>query len=129
MTPASISLWLWPSLFPTSDLRLFSPSGRCRAMMRLLTRRPRPSHLPGGKFSRFKTLISPNLDEQGGERGLVIVPGGLVPDRVWDRVRPVTETGDCFGQRQCGALGITEVRSFLPGRHREDPLVGFAGLL
>jgi len=57
------------------------------------------------------------------------VPGGVFPDLVGHRVRPVAEPSDGLGERQRGAFGLGEPGRIPPGRHREETLVRFAFLL
>jgi len=59
---------------------------------------------------------------------LVVVAGGLFPDLVGDRYGAVADAGGSLGERQCGALGVVEVRGLSPGRYGEQPLVGLAEL-
>ena len=58
---------------PTSDFRLFSVARRSSAD-------PRPRHLLGGDVEAVPYVDQPDLDDQGRQRGLVVVPAGLVPD-------------------------------------------------
>jgi hypothetical protein len=49
----------------------------------------RARHLPGGGVEAVEEVGRGDHEDQGCEPLLVVVPGGLVPDRVWDRVRPI----------------------------------------
>src|SRR5438105_10255551 len=59
-------------------------------------------HLPGGGVEAVEEVGRGDHEDQGREPLLVVVPGGLVPDRVWDRVRPIGEPGDGLGEREGG---------------------------
>jgi hypothetical protein len=60
---------------------------------------------------------------------VTLVPRGLVPDRVRDRVGAVGQASDGFGEREGGTFGLGKVGGFAPGGHGEDSLVAFARLL
>src|SRR5207245_8454550 len=98
-------------------------AARCRSAS------PLACHLSGGDVEAVPDVDRGDGEDQGRQRRLVVVPGGLVPDVVWYRVRPVVEPGDSLRECQSGALGIGEVGRLPPGRHGEEALVGFAGLL
>ena len=68
-------------------------------------------------------------EDQDRQSLLVVVPGGLVRDLVWDRVGPVGKAGDGLGEREGGTFGVGEVGCLPPGRHGEEALVCFACLL
>jgi hypothetical protein len=65
-------------------------------------------HLPGSNVEAVPDVDQGDLDDQGCKRRLVVVPGGLVPDVVRYRVRPITETGGGLGERQSGAFGVID---------------------
>src|SRR5438477_11115488 len=86
-------------------------------------------HLPGGGIEAVEEVGRGDHEDQGCEPLLVVVPAGLVPDRVWDRVGPIGETGGSLGEREGGTFGVGEVGCLPPGRHGEEALVCFACLL
>ena len=86
-------------------------------------------HLPGGGIEAVEEVGCGDHKDQGRESLLVVVLGGLVPDRVWDRVGPVGKPGDGLGEREGGTFGVSEVGCLPPGRHGEEALVCFACLL
>src|SRR5215204_5752704 len=86
-------------------------------------------HLPDGDGGAVPEVDQGDLYEQGRERRLVEVPGGLLEDPVWHRIRPVGKAGGGLRERQRGALGFGEVGCLPPSRHREEALVRFALLL
>src|SRR5690242_10689701 len=87
------------------------------------------SHLPGGDVEAVEEVGHPDHEDQGRKSLLVVMPGGLVPDVVWDRVRPVGQSGDGLGECEGGSFGLCEVGRLSPGCHGEEALVCFAGLL
>jgi drug/metabolite transporter (DMT)-like permease len=106
---------------------LRSPGGRSHrcSLLRAGSRSaPRTGRLAGGHVEAVEHVGRRDHEEQGREATLIVVPGGLVPDVVGHRVRPVAEPGHRLGQGQRGPLGVGEVRRLPPGRHREQPLVG-----
>ena len=86
-------------------------------------------HLPGGGIEAVEEVGSGDREDQGRQSLLIVVPGGLVVDLVWDRVGLVGETGDSLGEREGGTFGVGEVGCLPPGRHGEEALVCFACLL
>src|SRR5215213_1884435 len=86
-------------------------------------------YLPGGDVEAVPDVDASDVEDQGRKRLLVVMAGGLVPDLVRYRVRPIAEPGRGLGERQRGALGVGEVGCLSPGRHCEEPLVCFAELL
>jgi hypothetical protein len=68
------------------------------------------AHSPAGclvvTLRRFQTLIVAMAMIKAAKRWLVVVPGGLVPDLVGCRVRPIAEPGGGLGERQRAAFGI-----------------------
>jgi hypothetical protein len=60
-------------------------------------------HLPGGDVEAVEEVGCGDHEDQDRQSLLVVVPGGLVIDLVWDRVCPIGYTGDGLGQRQGGA--------------------------
>src|SRR5258708_15238093 len=86
-------------------------------------------YLPGGGVEAVEEVGRGDHEDQSRESLLVVVPGGLVPDRVWDRVGPVGKSGDGLGERDGGTFGVGEVGCLPPGRHGEETLVWFACLL
>jgi O-acetylserine/cysteine efflux transporter len=88
---------------------------------------PRTGHLPGGHSEAVEDVGRRDHEDQGREATLIVVPGGLVPDVVRHRVRPVAEPGHRLGEGQRGLLGAGEVRRLPPGRHRKQPFVGLPG--
>src|SRR3954454_16337824 len=95
---------------------------------------PRPEspllagHLAGGDVEAVPDVDVRDREHQPGERLLVVVARGLVPDLVGDGVGPVGQARDRLGQRERRPLGLAEVRCLAPGRHREDPVVGLTEL-
>src|SRR5258707_3446056 len=85
-------------------------------------------HLPGGGVEAVEEVGRGNHEDQGREPLLCVVPAGLVPDLVGDRVRPIGETGGSLGEREGGTFGVGEVGCLPPGRHCEEALVCFACL-
>src|SRR6266446_10692961 len=85
-------------------------------------------HLPGGGVEAVEEVGRGDHEDQSRESLLVVVPGGLAPDRVWDRVGPVGKPGDGLGEREGGTFGVGEVGCLAPGRHGEEALVCFACL-
>jgi len=57
---------------------------------------------------RLNMLVMDTIRTSAPRPFLVEVPGGLGPDLVGDRVRPVGEPGGSFGERQRGALRLGE---------------------
>jgi hypothetical protein len=90
--------------------------GRVRPLPRL-TMTPlagaRARHLPGGDVEAVPEVDQGDVDDQGRQRWLVIVPGGLAPDLVGYRVRPVAELRGGLGQRQRGAFGVGDFAALL----------------
>jgi hypothetical protein len=86
-------------------------------------------HLPGGGIEAVEKVGRGDHEDQRRESLLVVVPGGLVIDLVWDRVGPVGKPSDGLGEREGGTFGVGEVGCLSPGRHGEEALVGFACLL
>jgi hypothetical protein len=60
-------------------------------------------HLPGGDVEPVEEVGRGNGEDEGGQPFLVVMPGGLVPDLVRDRIGSVAEPGDGFGQGERGA--------------------------
>ncbi len=85
-------------------------------------------HLSGGGVEAVEEVGRGDHDDQGREPLLVVVPGGLVPDLVGDRVGPVGEPGSSLGEREGGTFGVGEVGCLPPGRHGEEALFCFACL-
>jgi len=75
---------------------------------------PPAGHLPGGDVEAVEDGGGGDREDQGGQRRLVVMPGGLIPDLVGYRVHPVAAPGDGFGDRQRRALGVGEVRRIRP---------------
>jgi drug/metabolite transporter (DMT)-like permease len=90
---------------------------------------PGASDLPGGHVQAVEDVGRRDREDQGRQATLIVVPGGLVPDLVGHRVRPVAQPGHGLGQGQCGPLRAGEKRGVPPGGHREQPLVGLPGAL
>jgi O-acetylserine/cysteine efflux transporter len=90
---------------------------------------PGASHLPGGDVETVVDVGGRDHEDQGGEAPLIVVPGGLGPDLVGHRVRPVAESGHGLGEGQRGRLGAGEAGCLPPGRDAEEPLVGLARCL
>jgi hypothetical protein len=86
-------------------------------------------YLPDGDVKAVEEVGGGDHKDQDRESLLVVVPSGLVPDRVGDRVRLIGYTGDSLGERQCGTFGGGPVGGIPPGGHGEEALVGFARLL
>src|SRR5437764_11316883 len=63
-------------------------------------------YLPGGDVEAVEEVGRGDHEDQSRESLLVVVPGGLVPDRVWDRVGPVGKPGDGLGEREGGSFGV-----------------------
>ena len=85
-------------------------------------------HLPDGDMEAVEEVGCGDHEDQDRQSLLVVVPSGLLPDLVWDRVRLIGYTGDGLGERQGGAFGVGEVGGIPPGRHDEEALVCFACL-
>src|SRR5258708_16383645 len=85
--------------------------------------------LVGGGVEAVEGVGRCDHEDQSREALLIVVPGGLVPDRGWDRVGPVGKPGDGLGEREGGTFGVGEVGCLPPGRHGEETLVCFACLL
>ena len=64
--------------------------------------------LPGGGAKAGEEVGCGDHEDQGRQPLLVVVPDGLVPDRVGDRVRLIGYTGDGLGEREGGAFGVAE---------------------
>src|SRR5216683_2959744 len=86
-------------------------------------------HLPGSGVEAVEEVGRGDHEDQGREPLLVVVPAGLVPDLVGDRVRPIGETGGSLGEREGGTFGVGEVGCLPPGCHGEEALVCFTCLL
>src|SRR2546425_2119837 len=71
-------------------------------------------HLPGGDIEAVEEGGCGDHEDQGRESLLVVVPGGLVPDRIRDRVGPVGKAGDGPGEREGGTVGGGEVGGLPP---------------
>src|SRR5258708_21274144 len=83
----------------------------------------------GGGVEAVEEVGRRDHEDQSRESLLIVVPGGLVPDRVWDRVGPVGKPSDGLSERERGTFGVGEVGGLPPGRHGEEALVCFACLL
>jgi hypothetical protein len=83
-------------------------------------------HLPGGDIEAVEEVGGADHEDQGRESLLVVVPGGLLPDLVWDRVGLVSKPGNGKGSREGGTFGVGEVGCLPPGGHGEEALVCFA---
>lgn len=68
----------------------------------------RARHLLGGGVEAVEEIGRGDRRDTGGQSLLVVVPGGLVPDRVEDRVGPIGETGGSLNERQGSPFGIAE---------------------
>ena len=68
--------------------------------------RPGARDLAGGDVEPVEDVGRGDSEQERGECPLVVVECGLLPDLVRHRVGPVSESGDCLGQGQCGALGF-----------------------
>lgn len=82
--------------------------------------------LPGGGAEAGEEVGRGDQEDQGCQPLLVVVSGGLFPDRIGDRVRLIGYTGDGLGEREGGVFGLGKAGSMPPGGHSEDPLVSFA---
>jgi hypothetical protein len=85
-------------------------------------------HLPDGGVETVEEVGRGDHQDQCRESLLVVVPGGLVPDWVWDRVGLVGKAGDGLGERECGTFGVGEVGCLPPCCHGEEALVCLARL-
>src|SRR6266540_3918316 len=90
---------------------------------------PFAGHLAGGDVEPVPGVDRGDVGDQGGQRWLAVVLGGLVPDFAGHRVGPVGQPGGGLGQGQGGPLGFGEVGGVPPGRQGGQALVGLAGLL
>src|SRR5689334_12275525 len=88
---------------------------------------PLASRLPRGDIEAIVEVGRSDPEHERRKRLLVVVFGGLIPDRVRHWVRAIGEARDRFAQRECGAFRVIEIRHLAPGRNTEQPLVGFAG--
>src|SRR6185437_8560126 len=89
---------------------------------------PLPGHLSRCDIQAIPDVDEGYIEEQGGERLLVIMASGFVPDLVRDRLGPVSQAGDCLSERESGAFGVGEVGSVPPGGDSEEAFVGFPRL-
>src|SRR5260370_17458149 len=85
--------------------------------------------MPDGGVEAVEEVGRGDHEDQSRESLLVVVPGGLFPDRVWDRVGPVGKSGDGLGEREGGTFGVGEVGCLPPGPHGEETPFWFACLL
>src|SRR5262249_14867019 len=83
---------------------------------------------PEGRVDAVEEVGHRHHQHQRPELPLVVVPGGLGPDLVGDRARPVGEPGGRLGERQRGPLGVVEARVLVPGGQGEQLLRADAGL-
>ena len=90
-------------------------SHRCGLLSAGSRSAPRTGRLAGGHVEAVEHVGRRDHEEQGREATLIVVPGGLVPDAVGHRVRPVAEPGHRLGQGQRGPLGVGKVRRLPPG--------------
>ena len=78
----------------------------------------KPHVVPAGSrvvtLMRLKRFVNATSRMIAASALLVVVVGGLVPDRVGHGVGAVGEAGRRLGQRQRGALGVGEVRRLPP---------------
>jgi hypothetical protein len=70
----------------------------------------------------------PDRKKQSCQLLLVVMPGGLLPDFVGDRIRAVAEPRHSFREGQGRTFGICKVRRITPDGHGEPALIRFAGL-
>src|SRR5215208_248455 len=117
-TSALRSSWKFSRAWSATDRALLRRSAGSRAR-----------HLPDGHCGAVPEVDQGDLYDQGRQRRLVVVPGGLLEYPVGNRIRPVAQAGGGLGERQRGALGVAEVGRLSPGRHREQALVRFARFL
>src|SRR5215472_5269292 len=124
---------LWHCLFLSSFAlccMLLSMSIDASCSMRAFPFPIRRAHsLPGGGAEAGKEVGGGDHEDQGCQPLLVVVPGGLVPDRVGDWVRLIGYTGDGLGKREGGTFAFAKGGCFTPGRHGKEPLVCFACFL
>src|SRR5690606_8074111 len=96
----------------------------------------RSAELPGHVAARgllvddVDPVVGVDQRDEGHERHelvLVVVPGGVRPDRVGDPAGPVGEAGALLGQLQGRALSLGEDRGLPPDGHQVQPLVALPG--
>src|SRR5215510_15198706 len=63
-----------------------------------------------------------DVEHEGCECRLVVVPRGVVPDRIGHPVLAVRDPRDRFGERERGTLRVGEERRLAPCWHRGDSL-------
>src|SRR5581483_11089139 len=85
--------------------------------------------LPDDHIESVPDVDEPDLDDERGERLLVVMALGLVPDFVGDGVGAVGDPRGGLGQRERGPFAFREIGRVAPGGHGVDPLVRIARAL
>src|SRR5579863_3519077 len=89
---------------------------------------PGAGRLAGDAVEAVEDVGDGDLEDQGGQALLVVVPGGLVPDLVRYRVGAVGQAGGGLGEGEGGALGVGEVGGLAPGGDGGHALRGLGAL-
>src|SRR5579872_2697938 len=84
--------------------------------------------LPDGSIDTVEEVGRGDHEDQSRESPLVVLPGGLVPDRVWDRIGPVGKSGDGLSECESGTFRVAKVWGLPPGRYGEEALFCFTCL-
>src|SRR5215510_16582266 len=89
---------------------------------------PPPCNLASADVEAIPDVNRPDGKKQPGQRLLVVMPGGLIPDFIGDRIRAVAEPCHSFREGQRCTFGICKVRCVTPDGYGEKALIRFAGL-
>ena len=81
-----------------------------------------PGGLAGRDIDAVEGVDRRGGDDEGRQLRLTVVSGGVVPDIVGNRVRPVGQPRARLGECQGGALCVAEVRSIAPRGDKVDAL-------
>src|SRR5262245_6909736 len=103
-------------------------NGTCSVLL-LIAPMVSPAACRTAMLRRFRTLMLAMAMNQGRKRRFIVAPGGLGPDVIRHRVRPVAHPREGLSERQGGTFGVSEVGCLAPSSYGSPAFLATRGCM